>query len=201
MCYYYISDNMKDIYIKNDSYFYSNLKKYIKKKGIIVHLLYDKYDIIDDTVLNNHSFTHEDKLKIQTIHAINLKNIKEKYSYIYDTVCDYLDNEFVQKNICGFEDNICQSVKHESHCKESKNGCCYGRNRGLCLNFKDNKCSIKSISCKLFTCRYLKKNKVKYKINDIFLLRYFFNNVQKFIIDTSIFKDKDEMINLLLKYK
>ena len=181
---------MKDIYIKNDNNFYSNLKKYIKKKFVRVHLCYDERDIIDDSILEKCNFNNDDKLKIWSVTATNLKNLNVRYSYIYDKVCDYLDNEFVTNNICGFKDNICKSVENNSHCKESRYGCCYGRNRGLCHYLKDNKCSIKSISCKLFTCRYLKKEKINYKINDIVLLKYFFNMRQKFILDTSLFKDK-----------
>ncbi len=201
LCYYYDSGNMKDIYIKNDQKFYPNLKKYVKNKKVKLHLCLNDYDIIDDSVLTNGSFNDDDKLKIWSIHAINLKNLEERYTYIYDQVCDYLDNEFTSNNLCGFKDNVCKSVQHHSHCKESKYGCCYGRNRGLCPHFKNNTCSIKSISCKLFTCRYLRSQKIKYQVNDISLLKYFFNIRQKFILDTSIFKDKKEMIPLLLKYK
>ena len=112
-----------------------------------------------------------------------------------------LDSDFIDKNICGFEDNMCLSVRNNGHCSESKNGCCYGRTRGLCKNFKDGKCSIKSISCKLFTCRYLKKNNIKYNTSNIPPLKYLFNLKQRLIIIDSIFKDKDEIIDLLIKNK
>ena len=39
------------------------------------------------------------------------------------------------------------------------------------------------------------------KTNDIPLLKYFFNRKQKFIIETSLFKDKEEILTLLIKYK
>lgn len=188
---------MKDKYVESDN-FYKNAKKYIHK-NVLVHFLYDEFDIIDDSILKEKKFSKDVTSKICFIHAINLRDKKKRYAYIYDVVCDYLDKEFHDKNICGFSDNVCLSVKNNSHCPESLHGCCYGRNRGLCKNFKNGKCQIKSISCKLFTCRYLKKNKIKYKINDIPLLKYFFNLRQKFIIDTSIFKDKEETIELLLK--
>lgn len=190
---------MKDVYVKNNN-FYKEIKKYLKSKDICLHFYYDKKDIIDDTYIKD-KYNWDIKFKIYSIHAVNIKNIKERYSYIYDVVCDYLDEEFNYKNICGFENNICLSVKNNGHCHESKNGCCYGRNRGLCKNFINGKCQIKSISCKLFTCRYLKKQNIRYKVNDIPLLRYFFNIKQKYIIDTSIFKGKEEIIKLLIKNK
>lgn len=187
---------MSDIYLKDNDKFYHYVKKYLKSNSII-HLSLNNKDFIDDSNLDvDLPFTQKEK--IYSVHALNIKNLELRYSYIYDVVCNFLDQEFVEKDICGFKDNICLSVKNKSHCEESKYGCCYGRNRGLCKNLIDGRCSIKSISCKLFTCRYLRKNHIKYKVNDINLLRYFFNARQKFILDTAIFKDKDEIIKLLL---
>lgn len=188
---------MKEVYIKNDSNFYKNIKKYLNK-NVFVHFLYEEDDIVNNSNIDKYASIEN---KIHMIHALNIKNIEKRYSYIYDVVCDYLDKEFREKDICSFKDNKCISVRNNSHCKESCNGCCYGTNRGLCKNFKDGKCSIKSLSCKLFTCRYLKKQGVRYRINDIDLLKYFFNIRQKYILDTSIFKDKDEIIKSLLKYQ
>ncbi len=192
---------MRDVYIKDDARFYDIVKKYIKHNKVLVHLSLEGNDITDDSILKKQDVDIDTKFKIWTVHAINLKNIDERYSYIYDIVCDYLDNEFITKDICGFKDNVCKSVKNKSHCSDSLNGCCYGHNRGLCPHFQNNKCTIKSLSCKLFTCRYLKKNHISYKVNDIVLLKYFFNLRQKFIISTSIFKDKSEILLLLKKYK
>lgn len=171
-----------DIFIKDDENFYKNIKKYKNKS---VYLKSNTTDLV----------------KKQIIIASNEKDLEKRYSYIYDVVCTYLDNEFQNKNICCFENNRCISVRNNGHCRVSLNGCCYGTKRGLCKNFKDGHCTIKSISCKLFTCRYLKKQGVKYRVNDILLLKYFFNIKQKFILQDSIFKDKDEIIKLLLENK
>lgn len=188
---------MENIYIKDDCNFYKNIKKYLNK-NVCVHLLYQEEDFIDDSKIEKYISV---KNKIQIIHALNIKDLEKRYSYIYDVVCNYLDNEFQGKDICNFKNSKCISVRNNGHCPNSKNGCCYGTNRGLCINFKDGKCSIQSLSCKLFTCRYLKKKGIKFSVNDIDLLKYFFNLRQKYIIDTSIFKDKDEIIDLLLKYQ
>lgn len=192
---------MKDVYINNDKKFYSNLKKYINKKDYKVHFNLDNKDVVDDKILENNNLDDDLKFKVLCIHSINIKDIEKRYSYIYDVVCDYLDDKFIKDNICNFKDNICEGVKHKYHCPESKNGCCYGTNRGLCKNFKKGKCTIKSISCKLFTCKYLKKKNIKFKINDIPPLKYFFNTRQKFILWERIFTDKKDMIKLLLKNK
>lgn len=186
---------MNEIYIIDDEKFYKNIRKNLTKKQK-VHFIYKNNDIIDDSQVKKFK---EVELKIYAIHALNIKNMKERYSYIYDIVCNFLDREFMTKDICNFVDGLCISVRNKSHCPDSKYGCCYGTKRGLCKNFKNGHCVIKSISCKLFTCRYLKKNNKCYHINDIPLLKYFFNTKQKFILSNSLFKDKDDVILLLLK--
>ena len=190
---------MSIIYIKSDKNFYRNIQKYKNKKEK-VYLNIQDLIIKDDNDIKK-DFDEDLIMKVHMINAVNIKNTIERYNYIYDIACNYLDKKFKDNNFCNFKDNKCISVREKSHCKESLNGCCYGTKRGICKNFKNGKCTINSISCKLFTCRYLRKNKIKIKVNDIPILKYFFNNRQKYIIDTSIFKDKDEIINLLLKYK
>ena len=135
------------------------------------------------------------------IHACNIKDLRDRYSYIYDIVCDYLDNTFKKNNWCDFKNNRCVSVRNSGHCSESVCGCCYGSKRGVCKYLDKDHCKIKSLSCKLFSCRYLKKKKKNIRIKDIPLLKYFFNIRQKYIIEYSLFKDKDEMIDLLIKNK
>ena len=132
----------------------------------------------------------------QVVTAYNIHNKKERYSYIYDVMVNYLDNEFICKNHCKFKDNKCMGVKYES-----EYGCCYGPTRGLCVKMKDHRCSIQSLSCKLAVCHELKRKKIRYRINNLPLLRIFFNPIQKYYLIFSIMKDKDETINLLLKYK
>ena len=188
---------MNSLYLENDDNFYKIIKK--KKDEETIFYLNYKNKIIKSEKDLKENMDDELKFKIYMLEAANKKDLKERYNYIYDIVCDYLDKKINNDNICDFKNNKCISVRNNSHCKESLNGCCYGRSRGLCKHFKNGKCSIKSISCKLFTCRYLKKQKIKFKVNEIPLLNYFFNNKQKYILDISIFKDKDEIINLLLK--
>ena len=65
------------------------------------------------------------------------------------------------------------------------------------LNCK--KCSIKSISCKLFTCKSLQKKGIKFNSHKILLLDCFFNKKQHLILNKNFFKTKDEIINKLLE--
>jgi hypothetical protein len=129
-------------------------------------------------------------------HARNINDLKDRYRYIYDAVCTYLDQEFKSKNICGFKNNKCLSVQnHSSYICDY--GCCKGPTRGLCPHFKNGTCSIKALSCKLFTCRYLHRQGIKYQAKDIPLLKEFFNHAQLRLLDDSIFIDEDELLKKL----
>ncbi len=147
------------------------------------------------------SSNNRDLQKIeQVIKAYNIKDLKKRYTYIYDMVCKDLDEKFSKENLCDFQNNKCKAVRDGHYCN-SLYGCCYGPNRGKCKNLINNKCNIKSISCKLFTCRYLRKNNCKFFIRDIPLLNLFFNYRQKYLISYSIFIDEDQIIESLLKLK
>ena len=136
-----------------------------------------------------------------SINAFLIFDKKKKFNFLYDTVCDYLDSEFVKNNYCDFKDNIC-IAKRNHLSKRKEMGCCY-RFTGfmgsgkmvLCDKLGDKGCLDKCITCKLFTCKYLKK---KFKIKEICLLDYFFNPIQKFIIKISYFKTKDKIMKKLL---
>lgn len=133
--------------------------------------------------------------------AINIKDIEKRYSFIYDTVCDYIDEKYLNCNYCEFKDDICKYFR-ENNELEHKNGCCYSDDRGgLCKYLKNHKCSIKSISCKLYACPVLRKNKINFKMKDIPLIKYFFNIRQKYYIKYSFFKDKEYVMAKLLEKK
>ena len=60
------------------------------------------------------------------------------------------------------------------------------------------KCNAKCISCKLFTCDYLEKKGIKFRIKDILLLDTFFNSLQKYFIKYMVFTPKDKIIKRLM---
>lgn len=140
---------------------------------------------------------------IDKILAISDK--EERYNYLYDLICDYLDNEFKEKNICGFNCGICKRRKDmmERNIKKEtyKDGCCYGYKKGeVCEYLIPGKgCSIKNIACKTFTCFYLRKQGYHFKLNDIYLARYFFNYRQKYYMENTYFVDKDVIMNGIMK--
>lgn len=142
------------------------------------------------------------------INAIFFNTRYERYNYIYDTVCDYLDNFFYGKNLCDFKDNKCgekRSVNSDSYvgcCHHYKNkllGPIIPKNLTLCEHLKeDYTCGAKCLGCKLFTCDYLEKKGVKFKIKDILLLNVFFNPLQKYFIKTMVFTPKEQIIKRLM---
>ena len=129
---------------------------------------------------------------------------KERYNYIYDTVCNYLDGYFYGKNLCDFKDNQCGEKRGTT----SRIGCCHHfRVKSLgpftklvpCEHLKDDyTCGAKCISCKLFTCDYLEKKGVKFRIKDILLLDTFFNSLQKYFIKYMVFTPKYKIIKRLM---
>ena len=117
---------------------------------------------------------------VEALKSILLDNKIAMYEYIYDTVCDYLDSNFYGKNLCDFKDNKCGAKVNTT----SNVGCCrHYKNRILgpfnnklikCEYLQNYRCSAKCLPCKLFTCDYLEKKGIKFKIKDIFLLDTFF---------------------------
>ena len=141
---------------------------------------------------------------ILAINAIFYNTRYERYNYIYDTVCNYLDSYFYGKNLCDFKDNKCGEKRNTS----SLTGCCHHFKKKwlgplsklvICEYLKkDYTCGAKCISCKLFTCDYLRRKGVKFKIQDILLLDVFFNPLQKYFIKYMVFTPKDKIIKRLM---
>ena len=143
---------------------------------------------------------------ISAINAIFYKSRYERYNYIYDTVCDYLDGFFYGKNFCDFKNNQCGEKRGTT----SYIGCCHHYKNKLfgpllsnnlipCEHLKENHtCGAKCIACKLFTCDYLEKKGVKFRIKDILLLEVFFNPIQKYFIKCMVFTPKDIIIKRLM---
>lgn len=132
--------------------------------------------------------------------VLSMNTYQEQYEYIYNLVCDDLDKQFSKYNLCKFTNSKCISMRH---CKVKKPliyGCCYTKGK-VCEYLINSSCSIKCLSCKLFTCRYLRRNGIKYKIKDILLLDIFFNLKQKLIIDSSLYTADFDILYKLIDNK
>ena len=173
----------KENYDKKDKLIFDKTKKYLEKTN-------------DSEI--------EEKIKIIN-EVLDIKDKEKRYSYLYDLICDYLDNEFRTKDICGFNCGLCKRRRNmiERNIKKDtyENGCCYGYlNKEACQHLIPGKgCSVKNIACKTFTCFYLRKQGYRYKLNDIYLARYFFNPRQKFYMENTFFVDKEEIMKGIMK--
>ena len=149
----------------------------------------DEHDTEMDTIL-------------RCLDILNKHPRKEKYSLIFDYACDYLDNEFLCHNWCDFKKNMC--VNNRNKPKEYQTGSCCTRTSSKkdCIHFNKEikRCGIKCLSCKLFTCDYLKDKGIKYTANKVPYLKYFLSPRQKLISNYSFFKDKDEVIKRWLRF-
>ena len=186
---------------------YKNKKSFYRK--IRIYNFFSKFKIKYVLIYNNKSYNtfskkHPKELdeELKILDIINISKRKDKYSLIYDYACDYLDNEFSNNNFCQFKENMCISNRNKP--KEYQVGSCCTRNytKETCKYFNDNtkRCSIKCISCKLFTCPYLSKKGIKYRVNDIVYLKYFLSFRQKLICYTSYFMTKEEIISKWRKF-
>ena len=93
---------------------YKKYKKIIKKLLFLKKIKADKFGIITNKnekmlgYLRNYDKTDQFQRDfILGLNAIFYKTRKERYNYIYDTVCSYLDSFFYGKNLCDFHNNQC----------------------------------------------------------------------------------------------
>lgn len=182
------------------------IKNKIEKRNIMLGIKEDDKILLG--YLKNYDIDNRDHNDfILAINAILFKTRYERYNYIYDTVCDYLDSFFYGKNLCDFKNNKCGEKRDTN----SNIGCCHHYKNKLlgpiipnnftpCEYLKeDYTCGAKCISCKLFTCDYFEKKGVKFKIKEILLLEVFFNPLQKYFIKYMVFTPKEKILKRLIK--
>jgi len=180
----------KNNYFKVLKNFYKKYYK-LKEKDLDISFFVRDKEILDDVSLFIKVFNNQSKELINT--------------YVYDNVCQKLDEEFQKNNYCKFNCDKCLGNR-EKMIAFSENGCCHSfeyskfykptliENIKLCKLLKDKKCTTKNISCKLFTCRSLKKKGITYNSKKIFLLYTFYDSKQHLIINYNFFKTREELL-------
>ena len=130
-------------------------------------------------------------------------NLRDKYSFAYNKVCDILDDYFNKYNFCGFKDNYCVRKRELiGRYKENTlvNGCCFTKGR-LCPFFINGKCTKRCIADKIFTCGYLKRQGIKFKASDFALLKEILNIKGLYLVDNTLFNDEEELYQIITNKK
>ena len=126
--------------------------------------------------------------------AFNIKNKDDRLSYIYDEICHYEDQLFIQKNICEFDENGLCLVQREYHHPSKINGCC-----GLCTYLGKKGCKINSIACKTFYCHYVVEKHHIPSIKKHLLFQHFLSLPQKHEVLTNFWNTKEENMKIMKK--
>ena len=179
-----------------------------KHKSIGININNDKYISNVKTV----SKDLDDDISNIVISSI-YDTLYDRYQYIYDRVCDKLDENFVVNNFCNFENDVC-IANRDSDNIERTNGCCHSFLRNFyvepahsteeltqCKYLQNKRCQIKNISCKFFVCGYLKKRGIYFDILDNFLLRATMTRKQLEVVHINFFKPEEEILNKLVRTK
>ena len=118
--------------------------------------------------------------------ALNIKNRRDRITYLYDQTVNYLNN-YYKEDLCKFTDDKCFVQKQRND--NSKFGCCFD-----CKLVKSGKgCPTSNVSCKLLYCKPAIKNIKKLKIKDIEFLRCF-SIFQRFILKFDFYSTREQMI-------
>ena len=143
-----------------------------------------------------------------SICLLNYKSKNDKYNYLYDSICKYLDDRVVQTNACKFKDDKCIAKRNTNctmgcchHFKNIYFGMLYEKKMHLCEYQKDKCCIAKCITCKMYMCDTLKKKGYKYTTSNVILIKRYFNPLQKLIIITSFFKTKEKIMKSLMFFQ
>lgn len=125
-------------------------------------------------------------LPITTIvHALNIKNGKQRVTYLYDTLCMLVDKFYQDKNYCQFCHNQCFI---QQKIERFENGCCR-----RCIHLIDHRCSTQNLTCKIFQCQSIKDRYPVVSWND-FSLFACFSLRQKIILKAEYFATREEVI-------
>lgn len=121
------------------------------------------------------------------IEALNIKNKKQRITYIYDKACEQIDDYYQNKNICGLKNNKCYVQQKLNN--KAINGCCR-----ICLYQSSKGCTTKNLTCKLFTCSEVEKRCKVITFDDLKILNLLsFRN--RMILKSDYFSKREDVIN------
>lgn len=141
------------------------------------------------------------------IKAVQIDNKKERCNFLYDEICYFLDHVCRINNLCDFKNDKC-FVKQNTdvtmgcchHFPDKKLGIFYQKKMIPCEYLGEKGCITKAIGCKLYMCPEVNKKGYKFTVNNVLLVKYFFNIIQKIIIVNGIFDTKENIMKRLLMF-
>jgi hypothetical protein len=177
--------------------------KIIRKKRVKLGVLFENKMFIANMEYKINDIENNEILI--ALKAISYTDLVKKYVFLYGKMCNYLDNKFCSNNYCDFKDDICI----EKRGTNATMGCCHyfkhkytgifrKNDLVLCRYQKNRSCIAECITCKMFTCDTLQKNNIKFTLNNVVLIKEFFNPFQKLIIKFSFFTHKKIILKRLL---
>lgn len=121
------------------------------------------------------------------ITALNIKNRKQRITYIYDESCNQIDNHYQNKNICGFKNGKCYVQQKLNN--GTINGCCR-----ICKYQSSKGCTTKNLTCKLFTCSEVEKRCKIITFKDLKILKLL-SIRDRMILKSDYFSKREDVIN------
>lgn len=138
----------------------------------------------------------------ELLKALTYKTNEERYKYIYITLCSNLEFLISKYNYCLFENNKC--IAQRQNCnwpKNTTNGCCFDVNKNIgCTHLNCKSCDIKCISCRLFTCRYLKDRCIDFNVRKNILIKCFMNMFQRPELIWNFFTEEDIILQKVKRF-
>ena len=130
------------------------------------------------------------------LNLTTIKKYKDKCEYIYDSICEELESDIDRYNYCLFKGNKCIAQRENTPWpKNDTNGCCFDLNKKIpCEHLKCISCDITCISCRLFTCRYLKDRGINFDIKKNLMTSLYLNLLQKSNLVFSFFTPKERIL-------
>lgn len=140
------------------------------KQGIVNKISEENYAFYlgDETV--NYDLKNMMLIELSKLVCVcNIKNLDDKFSFIYDDMCSKMLEEALNLNYCDFIDDRCVTMRYTKGFPHSKvNGCCANtykdKNKNCRYLNNDHSCSICSIACRAFTCEYLQKRGIDHAL-------------------------------------
>lgn len=194
---------VKSKYNENTKHNGLNVTAFTKKLHLLLNSTNYKCNLFTNIYDSTNSINTYYILELsELIKCVAIKSNREKHQYIYDTLCKKLEMNIEKYNYCLFEKNMC--IAQRAKCewpKATANGCCFDVTKNAeCEHLNCKSCDITCISCRLFTCRYLKDRGIDFDIRKNILAKTYFNLLQMPELIWNFFTEKEVILKKVEKF-